>query len=140
MNSESVGIGVFRLLPLTVLIEIDTKPDGDPNSINCNNERGVIPVAILTTDNFDAITVDHTTVLFEGASEIHVDNRSGHPRRHEEDVDGDGDTDLVFHFKFGETALSCDSVETVLMGETFDGQPFKGIDAARMVNPDKGKP
>lgn len=115
-------------------VEIDIKPGSFPNSINCNRPTGVIPVAILTTDEFDATTVDHTTVTFEGASEAHVDRRSGEPRRHEEDVDGDGDVDLVFHFTRGETALTCESTEGVLIGETFDGESFEGSDSVRMID------
>lgn len=116
-----------------IAILVDVKPGSDPNSINCNNENEVITVAILTTGDFDATTVDHTTVTFEGASEIHVDNKSGEPRRHEEDVDGDGSIDLVFHFLLGQTDLTCDSAEGTLTGETFDGQAIEGTDSVRMV-------
>jgi hypothetical protein len=77
--------------------------------------------------------VDHTTVTFEGAAEIHDDPRSGAPRRHEEDVDGDGDSDLVFHFRLGDTDLSCDSTEGTLTGETFDGQSIEGTDSVNMI-------
>lgn len=132
--------GLFYVVPGVVPVTIDIKPGSDPNSINCHNYRGVIAVAILSTDgdegavDFDATDVDHTTVTFEGAAETHVDHRSGVARRHEEDVDGDGDVDLVFHFRRGETELTCDSVEGVLTGETFDGQAIEGSDAVRMVD------
>jgi len=119
--------------PALTEVAINIKPGSDPNSINCNDENGVIAIAILTTEDFDATTVDHTTVLFEGASETHVDKKSGEARRHEEDVDGDGDTDLVFHFRVGDTGLTCDSTEGTLSGETFDGQAIEGTDAVRMV-------
>lgn len=114
-------------------VDIDIKPGSDPNSINCTDENEVIPVAILTTDDFDAMTVGHTTVTFGGASETHVDKKTGEPRRHEEDVDADGDIDLVFHFRLGDTALTCESIEGTLTGETFDGQAIEGSDAVRMV-------
>jgi hypothetical protein len=117
------------IIPVT----IDIKPGSDPNSINCNNDNGVIAVALLTADDFDATMVDHTTVTFEGASETHVDRRSGEPRRHEEDVDGDGDIDLVFHFRLGETELDCGSTEGTLTGETFDGQSVEGTDSVNMI-------
>jgi len=126
--------------PPVVEVDIDIKPGNDPNSINCNNEKGGITVAILTTEDSDATTVDHTTVTFEGASETHVDRRSGEPRRHEEDVDGDGDTDLVFHFRLGDTGLTCDSEEGTLTGETFDGQAIVGTDSVHMIDRGGGRP
>lgn len=94
----------------------------------------MISVAILTTDDFDALTVVPNTVLFEGASEIHVDKKTGEPLHHEEDVDGDGDTDRVFHFRLGDTGLTCDSTEGSLTGETVDGQAIDGTDTVRIVN------
>ena len=123
----------FFVLGEDVDIDIDIKPGGDPNSINCNNDNGVITVAIRTTDDFDATTVDHSTIAFEGATEIHRDPRSDGPRRHEEDVDGDGDIDLVFHFRLGDTDLTCDSTEGTLTGETFDGQSVEGNDSVNMI-------
>jgi hypothetical protein len=77
--------------------------------------------------------VDHTTVNFEGASETHVDKKSGQPRRYEEDVDDDGDTDLVFHFRLGDTSLGCDAEVGVLTGETFTRDLIQGTDTVQMV-------
>jgi hypothetical protein len=124
--------------PGIVEVDIDIKPGSDPNSIACSGDLGtLIPVAILTTDTFDATTVDHETVTFEGAMEAHQ-NPHG-MIRHEEDVDDDGDLDLVLHFIFGETSLteaecpSTEPVEGVLTGETFDGQAIEGSDTVRLV-------
>jgi len=114
-------------------IDVDIKPGSDPNSVNCTNDNGVITVAILTTEDFDATTVDHATVGFEGASETHVNQKTGEPRRHEEDVDSDGDLDLVFHFRLGDTDLGCASTEGTLTGETFNGASIAGSDAIRMI-------
>jgi len=118
----------------TISVWIDIKPGSDPNSVNCNNENENIAVAILTTADFDATTVDHTTVAFEGANETHINKKTGVARRHEEDVDGDGDTDLVLHFRLGGTSLDCSSTEGTLTGETFGGQAIEGTDAVRMVD------
>jgi hypothetical protein len=120
----------------TVNVKIDIKPISEPNSINCQNQNGVITVAILTTDTFDATTVDHTTVLFEGAEETHIDKQTSLPRRHEEDVDNDGDLDLVFHFRYADTNLRCDSTEGMLTGNTTSGNSIQGIDSVRMVQQD----
>ena len=140
-NRAGKMTGTFDWSIITeIAVDIDIKPGSDPNSINCNNENAVITVAILTTDDFDATTVDHTTVTFEGASETHVNKKTGDPRRHEEDVDGDGDTDLVFHFRLGDTDLGCDATEGILTGETFDGVPINGTDAVRMIDQGGGQP
>jgi hypothetical protein len=122
-----------HLLPIS-LAPIDIKSGSDPNSVNCNLEEEVVSVTILTTGTFDATTVDHTTVTFEGASETHVDKKSGEPKRHEEDVDEDGDIDLVLHFRVGDTTLTCDSTEGTLTGKTFNATEIVGTDSIRMVD------
>ena len=106
---------------------IDIKPGSDLNSINTNS-NGLIPVAILTTDDFDATTVDPDSVEFgpAGASRAH---RSAHV----EDVDDDGDLDLVFHFRTQDTGIASGDVEACLAFETFDGTPFVVCDSVRTV-------
>ena len=104
------------LVPLQVVVDVQGRV--------CDKGNGVVPVALLSTDTFDATTVDHTTVSLGDAFETHTDKQSGVAIRHEEDVDGDGDTDLVFHFRFEETGLPCDPDNTPFNGWTFDGQPI----------------
>jgi hypothetical protein len=98
--------------------------------INCSNDRGVISIAVLSTTVggvFDATDIDASNVRFgppiEGganlnhlmAKEIHRDgNNEGAARRHEVDVNDDGDLDMVFHFLFGETGLTCDDEYAML--------------------------
>jgi predicted outer membrane repeat protein len=114
-------------------IVIDIKPGSDPNSVNCRNGHEVIAIAILSTDLFDATTVDHTAVTFHGAAEVHVDRNTGEPTRHEEDLDGDGDVDLVLHFRLGSTNLTCQSTVGALWGWTFAGEAIVATDSVRMV-------
>jgi len=116
-------------------ISVDIKPDDYPNHVNCNNLNGVITVGVLSTASFDATTIDHSTVEFAGASETHVNKKTGEPQRHEEDVDGDGDLDLVFHFRFRDTDLNCGSTSAVLSGLTFDGISIQGTDTLEMKHP-----
>ena len=112
-------------------VVIDFKPGSIVNGFNCQSDHGVLAVAILTTEEFDAREVDHTTVRFgpNGALEAH-ENRFG-LKRHEVDVDGDRDLDLLFHFLLAETGLACDDQEAVLTGQTFNGLRIRGVDTIR---------
>jgi len=79
------------------------------------------------------MTVDYTTVRFEGAKELHVDRRTGLPVKHVEDVGLDGDMDLVFHFYRRNTTLTCASMSGRLTGLTYAGIPIEGTDSILMV-------
>ena len=115
---------------------IDIKPGDEQNNINLNS-KGVVPVAILTTEQFDAVTIDPATAVFAGAS----------PERWSlEDVDGDGDADVMFHFRTQELDLNPDSTEatmTVLtaslsgiqsMDVSGSGSMVSGTDNVRIVS------
>ncbi len=108
-------------------VSIDIKPGGSPNSINPRS-RGKIPVAILTTATFDATTVDPATVLFgrtgTEAAPVHAALQ---------DVDGDGDTDMILHFNTQETGIRCGDVSASLTGETLSEQAIEDSDAIKTV-------
>lgn len=120
---DFLGTDQDRLLINLVSVNIDIKPGSDPNAINPAN-RGLIPVAILTTDGFDATTVSPVTVGF-GPGGASIAHRSGHL----EDVDEDGDLDLVLHFRTQGTGIQCGETEASLVGETFGGRPIHGSDS-----------
>jgi hypothetical protein len=114
-------------------IQIDIKPSSFPNSINPKS-NGVIPVAILTTDAFDATTVDPLSVRFgpKGAKEVHK-------KGHIEDVNHDGELDLVLHFKTQATGITCSDTSASLMGETVDGEAIQGFDSIKTVGCNKDR-
>jgi beta-glucanase (GH16 family) len=119
------GQGAYEgVLMASVPLHVDIDVQGRV----CNQGSGVIPVVLLSTDTFDATTVDHTTVTLGDASETHSDKKTGVANRHVEDADGDGDMDLVFHFRFSETGLECDPLNTPFNGWTYDGQPITADD------------
>lgn len=111
----------FRTVP------IDIKPGSFPNSVNPNS-RGLIPVAILTTDSFDASTVDPTTVRFgrtgTEAAPVHFAL---------DDVNGDGYTDMILHFDTQSTGVVCGDTAASLEGKRFSGQAIKGSDSINTV-------
>jgi hypothetical protein len=102
---------------------IDIKPGSYPNSINLGS-HGVVPVAVLTTDGSDASTLDPVTVVFAGAAPL---------RWAMEDVDSDGDLDLIFHFKIQELNLYADSTDAALTGQTFNEVPVERTDTVNIV-------
>jgi hypothetical protein len=112
---------------------IDVKPGSDTNPINCKSMNGVIPVAILTTDCFDAMDVDHTTVRFGPDEAMEAHSNEHGIKRHEEDVDCDGDMDLVFHFRGYETGIACGDTIVTLTGELYSGETFEATDVIRTV-------
>lgn len=104
-------------------VEIDIKPMSCPSSINPNS-KGNIPVAIKTTDSFDATDVDPPTVLFADASPL---------RWSLEDFDGDGDIDLILKFKTQECNLPADDDYVELTGLTMGGTPFSALGWVNIV-------
>jgi len=95
----------------------------------------VIPVAILTTSmaagesvDFDATTVDPTTVLFGATGSEAAPVQSAL-----EDVDLDGDTDMILHFDTQDTGIVCGDTSASLTGETFSGQAIEGSDSIKTV-------
>ena len=117
---DGTAITIIRNAVLTVVIDI--KPGSDPNGVN-PGAKGSIPVAILTTSTFDATVVDDQTLAFgpNGAAIFHA---AGHV----EDVDGDGDLDLLVHFKTAETGIACGDTDATLAGQTFGGLLIMGTD------------
>ncbi len=124
-------------------ITIDIKPGGNPNNINLKS-KGVVPVAVLTTDGFDAGNIDPTTVTFAGAAPV---------RWKLEDVDDDGDKDMLLHFKTqdllkGEenlggldeyskkatlTGTITSTITSTMTSETTDGKEIRGTDKVCIV-------
>lgn len=120
--------------PVCVIdIDIDIKPGSDPNSINPKS-MGVVPVAILGSDTFDVTTVDVTTLAFgpAGAAPRHDLTDASVYADHLQDVNDDGFTDLVSHYRQKETGLVSGDTEACLTGEA-GGIPLEGCDSVRML-------
>jgi Right handed beta helix region len=126
-GTAACDIGAFELQPQARTVALDIKPGTFPNTINPQS-HGVIPVAILTTSTFDATLVDPLSVRFgpKGAKEAHQ-------KGHVEDVNHDGEPDLVLHFATQATGITCGDTSASLTGETRDGDPIQGSDAITTV-------
>jgi hypothetical protein len=111
-------------------VGIDVKPGSDPNSIHLGS-NGNVPVAILSTADFDATTVNPATVTLADA-DVKVKG-NGTFLANPEDVNGDGLTDLVVHITTAGMSLTDGDIEAALTGRTFDGQAIRGSDSIRVV-------
>jgi arylsulfatase A-like enzyme len=109
-------------------VSIDIKPGSDPNSINPSLE-GDLPVAILASETFDVADVDVTTLAF-GPDAAPIDHSHG---PHFEDLDGDGLTDLIAHYRIEKAGIAFGDLSACVTGETIAGTPFRGCDAVRTV-------
>jgi len=115
-------------------LDVDIKPGSDPNSVNVGS-KGVLPVAILSAyDKIDPYDIDLESIELGG---VVLDKYSF------EDVDDDGDVDLMLHFKMSELtdggALDEDTTELTLTALAYAEEiPVEGTDSVRIVPP-KGK-
>ena len=116
-----------------IRVPVDVKPGSYPNSINMGS-HGVVPVAFLTTAEFDAGQIDPATVTLRGedfSGFFRLKGKKQTPQAAMEDVDGD--LDLVVHIET-ERLSECE-VETILdLGAlTYDGYVVSGSDSVRIV-------
>lgn len=110
-----------------IQVRVDVKPESARNRVHPRS-RGVLAVAILTDGWFDARAVDPLSVEFGpgGATE-------SHRRGHVEDVDRDGDDDLVLHFRTRASGVQPGDTELCLTGTTMTGDFVEGCDAIQTV-------
>jgi len=128
----------ITVVPAVVDVDIDIKPCSDPNSVNLKS-KGVLPVAILSTEVFDATTVDWETVTLDGIPAIKAEAVDVNDT---EVCDGgecwctgaDGLIDLVVYFNTRDfVSWDENTIEAMLEGETYAGMSIQGIDAVRIV-------
>lgn len=117
--SATVPIEVECVVP----VAIDIRPGDDQAPVNLRS-RGVIPVAVLSTDagehglprDFDATEIDPATVRFGRAENLFgVDEPVGAPVEQERTHDG---RDVMMRFRTQETGLQEDDTQACLRGET----------------------
>lgn len=126
-----VGLSFRRQFVVTV--GVDLKPGSDTNPLNLTS-NGVVPVAVLSSADFDATKIDPNTVRFGVTGKEATPVHGGHV----EDVNGDGALDMVFDFPNGTLGIPLTSpgdslVPLKLTGKTLDGQAFEGEDVARIT-------
>jgi probable HAF family extracellular repeat protein len=124
-DAHVIYVHAFLWMPpaRNITVMIDIKPGSVVNPINLKS-KGVVPVAVIHTDEFDTARLDPATVRFAGAAPL---------RWIQNDVDSDGDMDLLFHFSTKALALTRSSLAATLTGSTFDGVSVQGTDKIKIV-------
>jgi hypothetical protein len=113
------------------LVDIDIKPWSFPNSINMGREKGTIPVAILSTETFNAPDeVDRESLTFGRTGD---ESSLAKCPKDNEDANGDGLLDIVCHFYRKDVDFVFGDEVGILKGLTIDGKPFQGEDSVRIL-------
>jgi len=126
--------GVGDACTTEIMVEIDVKPGSDPSSWNCKNTKGGMPVAIFSSEEFDATSIDVSTLMFDG-----MPVSTTHGMVHPEYVNADGYLDVVVHLNSAEACSALtnapikQTVPVVLTGSTTDGDDFVGEGDIRVV-------
>lgn len=115
--------------PPVIEVVIDIRPGEFSNNIN-RKSRGRIPVAILSTRDFDASTqVDRNSLTFgstgDETSLTHCESA---------DLNRDGLPDLVCHFNTQRTQFNASDAVGILKGQTVSGTEIRGTDSVRIVH------
>jgi uncharacterized delta-60 repeat protein len=118
----------FLSAPTVLSVSVDVKPDSSTNVIPLQT-NGVIPVAILTTDAFDATSVNPASVCFGSANDPTArDCSAKQGTGHLQDVNGDGRTDLLLQYETPQTGIRPGDTQACLTGQTYNGVSIEGCD------------
>jgi hypothetical protein len=125
-GDEVVVLDPGEAVATVIAIVIDIKPGSAENVVN-RKSKGVVPVAVLTTVDFDASDIDLDTVVFgpDQATPVHATMS---------DANADGEADLLLHFRTQEIGLEPDTAELTLTAETIDGHAVAGTDAVTVLH------
>jgi len=134
-----VDMGAYELQVSIIIVEIDVKPGSFPSSVNLKS-KGLTPIAIHTTDDFDAIDVvpmsvrlgDCDPTLEPVKYELYDCDEFPNPDYGDPEFPnapemiGDSDLDWIFYFET--KALIClgNVTDVTLIGITVEGIHFEG--------------
>ncbi|HSC95494.1 MAG TPA: DVUA0089 family protein [Burkholderiales bacterium] len=111
-------------------INVEIKPgSGEVAPVNPRS-RGKIPVALLSSGEFNALDVDVASLTFGATGDERSLSRCG---RAGEDVNGDGLPDLVCHFENQLAQFTPGDLEGIVKGTTADGRQFEGRGLLKVV-------
>lgn len=107
--------------PAITYINIEVKPGQSGNDAPINpKSKGKIPVALLSSQSFQPMNVDTSTLRFGRTG---TENSLSKCNKYGEDVNGDGFLDLICHFNNQAANFDYTSLEGIVTGQAkVDGQ------------------
>jgi len=72
-----------------------------------------------------------TRILFSTTVEGKANDFNTFARFSLEDLDGDGDIDLVLHFRTADTGIQCGDISASVTAQTISGQRIEGFDSVK---------
>jgi hypothetical protein len=131
MGADPNGTYILNIvvlsLPVTEIpINIEIKPGSGESAPVNPKAKGVIPVALLSSDKFDALSIKPDSLTFGLTGDENSYLRCGAGGT---DVNADGLLDLVCHFDNQKALEKWEDAgrSATLKGETKDGTKFKGV-------------
>ncbi len=142
---------VFSQAVTEIIIALDIKPQSCPNPLNVKS-KGVLPVAILGTEDFDVTEIDLASIRLAGVAPIRssIEDVSTPLLEKQDECDcitegEDGIDDLTLKFDTQEIVSALgeladgDELVLTLTGELSDGTPIEGEDCIIILSKGKGK-
>ena len=111
-------------------VKINIIPWSSCNRINPRDKRELVPVAILSSPDFNAPQiVDRHSLTFGRTGD---EDSLAFCSRWSPNVNRDCLRDLICYFHVGSTGLRCGDKQGVLKGQTVDGEEFAGTDKVQI--------
>ena len=127
-GSGDIALARYLGADSAISVTVDIKPES-PDNVVALQSNGAVPVAVLTTDVFDAASVDAASVCFGDAEDPAARACvARQPQGHREDVNGDGRLDLLLQYSVATTGIDAGDTQACLTGKTRAGTAIEGCD------------
>ena len=114
--------------PTSISMMIDIKPDSPNNPVNPKS-KGMLPVVVYGGPGLDAYQIDVASLRL-GVTGVEA---APHKNHSFQDVNWDGDVDLVLKFRIPDTGMTCTTNQLLMTGQLLSGLPLVGSDSVRPV-------
>lgn len=135
-SNGSYTLIISGVVPAEQNIAIDIKPGNKQETKINPKAKGVVPVALLSSDTFDALAIDQSELRFGATGE---EDSLAHCQKEGKDVNGDGRLDLVCHFDNERADFDMSVLEGTVKGKGKDGKRFKGTGHLKVFGAEKRK-